>query len=65
LLTRLIGMDEKLMQYRKGEAFVSNCVAEMGIADFNVVWASSENLPTMAEIEDPASWRKRMLSHHE
>ncbi len=65
LLTRLIGMDEKLMQYRKGEAFVSNCVAEMGIADFNVVWESPENLPTMAEIENPATWRKRMLSHHE
>ena len=65
LLTRLLGMDEKLMQYRKGEAFVRNCVTQMGIADFNVVWASSENLPTMAEIEDPASWRKRMLIHHE
>ena len=65
LLTRLLGMNEKLMQYRKGEAFVRNCVTEMGIADFNVVWASSENLPTMAEIEDPASWRKRMLIHHE
>jgi coenzyme F420 biosynthesis associated uncharacterized protein len=65
LLTRLLGMDEKLMQYRKGEAFVSNCVAEMGIADFNVVWASPENLPTMAEIENPVTWRKRMLSHHE
>ena len=65
LLTRLLGMDEKLMQYRKGEAFVRNCVTQMGIADFNVVWASSENLPTMAEIEDPATWRKRMLIHHE
>jgi coenzyme F420 biosynthesis associated uncharacterized protein len=65
LLTRLIGMDEKLMQYRKGEAFVSSCVAEMGIADFNVVWASPENLPTMAEIENPVTWRKRMLNYHE
>ncbi len=65
LITRLLGMDEKLMQYRKGEAFVSNCVAEMGIADFNVVWASPENLPTLAEIENPATWRKRILQHHE
>lgn len=65
LITRLLGMDEKLMQYRKGEAFVSNCVADMGIADFNVVWASPENLPTMAEIESPVTWRKRILQHHE
>jgi coenzyme F420 biosynthesis associated uncharacterized protein len=65
LITRLLGMDEKLMQYRKGEAFVSSCVAEMGIADFNVVWASPENLPTMAEIENPVTWRKRILQHHE
>ena len=65
LITRLLGMDEKLMQYRKGEAFVSSCVSEMGIADFNVVWASPENLPTMAEIENPVTWRKRILQHHE
>jgi coenzyme F420 biosynthesis associated uncharacterized protein len=65
LITRLLGMDEKLMQYRKGEVFVSNGVAEMGIADFNVVWASPENLPTMAEIENPVTWRKRILQHHE
>jgi coenzyme F420 biosynthesis associated uncharacterized protein len=65
LLTRLLGMDEKLMQYRKGEAFVSNCVTDMGIEDFNAVWAAPENLPTMSEIENPATWRKRILSHHE
>jgi uncharacterized protein (DUF2342 family) len=37
----------------------------MGIADFNVVWSSPENLPTMAEIENPVTWRKRILQHHE
>lgn len=65
LITRVLGMDEKLMQYRKGEAFVSSCIAAMGVADFNVVWASPENLPTMVEIENPATWRKRILNHHE
>ncbi len=65
LASRLLGMDEKLMQYRKGEAFVSNCVADMGIADFNVVWAAPTNLPSMSEIENPATWRKRILKHHE
>jgi len=65
LITRLLGMDEKLMQYRKGEAFVSSCVADMGIADFNVVWASPDNVPSMTEIENPMTWRKRILNHHE
>jgi coenzyme F420 biosynthesis associated uncharacterized protein len=65
LITRILGMDEKLMQYRKGEVFVSSCVAEMGIADFNVVWASPENLPSIAEIENPGIWRKRILNHHD
>jgi uncharacterized protein (DUF2342 family) len=65
LITRLLGMDEKLMQYRKGEAFVSNCVNAMGIADFNVVWAGPENLPTTFEIENPTTWRKRILHRHE
>jgi uncharacterized protein (DUF2342 family) len=57
-------MDEKLMQYRKGEVFVRSCVAEMGIADFNVVWAAPQNLPDMSEIENPAAWRTRILTHH-
>ncbi len=65
LVSRLLGMDEKLRQYRKGEAFVSNCVTEMGIADFNVVWTAPENLPTVSEIENPAAWRKRILKQHE
>ena len=64
LASRLLGMDEKLMQYRKGEAFVRSCVTEMGIADFNVVWAAPENLPDMSEIENPSAWRTRILTHH-
>jgi uncharacterized protein (DUF2342 family) len=36
----------------------------MGIADFNVVWAAPENLPDMFEIENPAAWRTRILTHH-
>ena len=64
LASRLLGMDEKLMQYRKGEVFVRSCVAEMGIADFNVVWAAPQNLPDMSEIENPAAWRTRILTHH-
>jgi coenzyme F420 biosynthesis associated uncharacterized protein len=64
LASRLLGMDEKLMQYRKGEVFVRSCVAEMGIADFNVVWAAPQNLPDMFEIENPAAWRTRILTHH-
>ena len=64
LASRLLGMDEKLMQYRKGEAFVRSCVTEMGIADFNVVWAAPQNLPDMSEIENPAAWRTRILTHH-
>lgn len=64
LLTRVLGMDEKLLQYRKGEVFVSNCVADMGISDFNVVWESPENLPTMSEIENPQEWRSRILRSH-
>ncbi|MBT5501681.1 MAG: zinc-dependent metalloprotease [Candidatus Nanopelagicales bacterium] len=64
LASRLLGMDEKLMQYRKGEAFVRSCVTEMGVEDFNVVWAAPENLPDMSEIENPAAWRTRILTHH-
>jgi uncharacterized protein (DUF2342 family) len=29
---------------------------------FNQVWESADNLPTLAEIADPASWTKRVCT---
>ena len=60
LLRRLLGMDAKMAQYRDGAAFVRTVVDKVGMDDFNAVWAGPENLPSKAEITDPAAWVARV-----
>ncbi|MEA2550018.1 MAG: hypothetical protein QOE42_2616, partial [Chloroflexota bacterium] len=56
---RLTGMDVKLEQYAKGEAFVSAIAAAGGSAALNRLWAGPEMLPRPGEIDDPAAWIAR------
>ena len=60
-LRRLLGLDAKMAQYRDGAAFVRAVVDKAGMGDFNAVWAGPENLPSKAEIHDPAAWMTRVL----
>jgi coenzyme F420 biosynthesis associated uncharacterized protein len=60
LVRRLLGMEAKMAQYRDGAAFVRRVVDKVGMADFNAVWAGPENLPSKAEIHDPAAWVARV-----
>jgi coenzyme F420 biosynthesis associated uncharacterized protein len=59
---RLTGMDVKLEQYRKGEAFVAAIAAGGGPAALNRLWAGPEMLPRHGEIDDPALWLARTRS---
>ena len=61
LLRKLLGLDAKMAQYRDGAAFVRAVVDKVGMAEFNAVWASSDNLPSKAEIHDPEAWVGRVL----
>jgi coenzyme F420 biosynthesis associated uncharacterized protein len=61
LLRSLLGMDMKMSQYIKGEAFVSHVVSSAGMESFNAVWSTPEALPSRAEIGDPAAWMARVL----
>jgi coenzyme F420 biosynthesis associated uncharacterized protein len=61
LLRKLLGLEAKMAQYRDGAAFVRAVVDKVGMADFNAVWAAPDNLPTKAEIADPATWISRVL----
>jgi uncharacterized protein (DUF2342 family) len=49
-----------MAQYRDGAAFVRAVVDKVGMADFNAVWAEPANLPSKAEIGDPAAWVRRV-----
>jgi coenzyme F420 biosynthesis associated uncharacterized protein len=60
-LRRLLGLDAKMAQYRDGAKFVRGVVDKAGMVEFNAVWASPENLPSKAEIGDPAAWISRVL----
>ncbi|MCW2767454.1 MAG: coenzyme biosynthesis-associated protein [Nocardioides sp.] len=61
LLRRLLGLDAKMAQYRDGAKFVRGVVDKVGMAEFNAVWAGPENLPSKAEIAEPAAWVNRVL----
>jgi len=60
LLARLTGLELKLEQYQLGERFAEAVVQQRGLPLLNRVWQQAENLPTMAEIGEPARWIARM-----
>ncbi len=61
VLRRLLGLDAKMAQYRDGARFVRGVVDKVGMVEFNAVWERPENLPTKAEIAEPAAWVTRVL----
>lgn len=60
LLRRLLGIDQKMAQYRDGAVFVRAAIDKVGMEGFNAVWATPENLPSKAEILDPQLWVARV-----
>lgn len=59
-LQRAIGFDKKVAQYDTGERFVREVVERAGMGSLNLVWSSSDALPSNAEIADPAAWLARV-----
>jgi coenzyme F420 biosynthesis associated uncharacterized protein len=60
LLRRLLGVESKMRQYRDGAVFVREVNDRVGLSGFNAVWAEPANLPTQADISDPAAWVARV-----
>ena len=58
---RLIGMDMKMEQYRKGEKFVAAIARAGGKAALNQLWEGPESLPRDGEIEAPERWLARVV----
>jgi coenzyme F420 biosynthesis associated uncharacterized protein len=59
LLQKLLGLDMKMRQYEQGKRFCDAVVAEVGIEGLNAVWRAPEDMPTAAELDDPAAWIQR------
>ncbi|MEW6226091.1 MAG: zinc-dependent metalloprotease [Chloroflexota bacterium] len=59
-MLRITGMDLKMEQYRKGEAFVAEIERLAGSAALRRLWDGPETLPTPDEIDRPADWVRRL-----
>jgi coenzyme F420 biosynthesis associated uncharacterized protein len=60
-MLRLTGMDLKLEQYKKGEAFVRAIADARGRDALTRLWDGPESLPLEGEIEAPERWIARVL----
>jgi coenzyme F420 biosynthesis associated uncharacterized protein len=59
-MLRITGMDLKMEQYRKGEAFVAEIERLGGAAALRRLWDGPETLPTPEEITTPDAWVRRL-----
>ncbi|MFD1598953.1 zinc-dependent metalloprotease [Halobellus rarus] len=60
LARRLLGLGLKRRQYERGAEFFRTVADRRGVAAAAAVWERPENLPTSAELDDPAQWLKRV-----
>ncbi len=60
MVRRLLGLEQKMAQYRDGAVFVRAAIDKVGMDGFNAVWAEPANLPTKQEIHEPALWVARV-----
>jgi coenzyme F420 biosynthesis associated uncharacterized protein len=57
---KLLGIEQKMRQYEVGERFVRGVYEIGGRPAFDAVWRSPQNLPTVAELNEPARWLARV-----
>lgn len=57
---RLTGLEMKMRQYEQGEKFVLAVEREAGWETLDRAWSGQEALPTLAEINDPGLWLRRV-----
>jgi coenzyme F420 biosynthesis associated uncharacterized protein len=59
-MLRITGLDLKMEQYRKGEAFVAGIERLAGAAALRRLWDSPDTLPTADELAHPEAWVRRL-----
>jgi coenzyme F420 biosynthesis associated uncharacterized protein len=60
LILKLTGMDLKLQQYRRGEAFAQAIYRDHGMEVLNWAWEGPEQMPRLEELEQPERWYRRV-----
>jgi coenzyme F420 biosynthesis associated uncharacterized protein len=60
LIWKLTGLDLKLQQYRKGEAFARAVYDAHGMKALNLAWNGPAQMPRLDELADPERWYRRV-----
>jgi coenzyme F420 biosynthesis associated uncharacterized protein len=60
LVQKMLGISQKMRQYEVGERFVRGVLDTGGPLALDRAWERPENLPTIAELDDPAAWVRRV-----
>jgi coenzyme F420 biosynthesis associated uncharacterized protein len=62
LIWKLTGLDLKLQQYRRGEAFCRAVFDEHGMKALNEVWSNEAHMPRLEELAHPDVWYRRVVA---
>ncbi|HEU4979970.1 MAG TPA: zinc-dependent metalloprotease [Solirubrobacterales bacterium] len=60
IVSKLLGLEMKLAQYRRGKAFADEVVRTHGIRTLNRAWHDPEALPRAEELDSPSEWVERV-----
>ena len=62
LIWKLTGLDLKLQQYTRGEAFCKAIYDAHGMKAVNQVWNSEAHMPRLEELAQPEAWYRRVVA---
>src|SRR2546426_1184778 len=62
LILKLTGMDLKLQQYRRGEAFAKAVYDAHGMEVLNIAWTGPEQMPRLEELGNAEAWYRRVTA---
>jgi len=60
LVSRLLGLEMKMSQYRQGKAFCDEVVRRRDLKTLNRVWSEPAAMPRPSELTQPGRWIKRV-----
>ena len=63
-IQKLLGIEQKMRQYEVGEKFVRGVIEIGGERAIDHAWVGPENLPVLAELDDPSAWLARVQNLH-
>jgi uncharacterized protein (DUF2342 family) len=62
LIWKLSGLDLKLQQYRRGEAFAKAVYDTHGMKVLNLAWQGPHMMPRLDELSNPEAWHRRVAT---